>query len=125
MIDGVRCEAVVDTVVQDGQIVEKTTDYFAQDKAGNVWYFGGHVVSTEDTWRAGVNGAQPGIIMEANPKVGDSYDQENALSVAQDHAQVVSLNGKADDFNNLLVTLETNVLEPGASDASIMPKGWG
>ena len=133
MIDGVRCEAVVDTVVQDGQIVEKTTDYYAQDKAGNVWYFGedtkefenGHVVSTEGTWRAGVDGAQPGIIMEANPQVGDSYDQENAFPVAQDHAEVLSLDGSANGLQHLLVTLETNPLEPGASDTKYYQKGVG
>src|SRR5215813_12126478 len=68
----------------DGEVVEKTNDYFAQDKAGNVWYFGedtkefenGKVVSTEGTWRAGVEDATPGVIMLAHPRVGDDYDQE-------------------------------------------------
>ena len=79
VIDGVTCVVVKDTALVDGELVEKTNDYFAQDKAGNVWYFGedtkefenGKVVSTEGTWRAGVDGATPGFIMLASPQVGN------------------------------------------------------
>ena len=68
VIDGVVCHVIHDTALVDGEVVEKTNDYFAQDKAGNVWYFGedtkefenGKVVSTEGTWRAGVDGAHAG-----------------------------------------------------------------
>src|SRR5262249_25570468 len=82
MIDGVRCRVVHDTVFVDGILEEDTLDYFAQDEDGNVWYFGedtkeldpnGNVVSTAGTWRTGVDGAQPGIIMEAAPQAGDHY----------------------------------------------------
>src|SRR5689334_4379792 len=100
VIDGVTCVVVSDIATVDGELIEKTSDFFAQDKAGNVWYFGeqtaeyenGQVVSTEGSWLAGVDGAAPGIIMEANPKVGDSYDQENAPGVAEDHAAVIAAN---------------------------------
>jgi hypothetical protein len=137
VIDGVTCVVVSDVSAVDGELEEKTSDYFAQDKAGNVWYFGedtatyenGHVVSTEGSWRAGVDGAAPGIIMEAAPKIGDSYDQENAPGVAEDHAQVVS-NGKSVDvpyghFDQALTTRETSGLEPTASELKSYVKGIG
>ena len=137
-IDGVQCTAVSDIATQDGQVVEKTIDYFAQDTNGNVWYFGentkelmnGKVVSTEGSFLAGVKHAQPGIIMEAHPQINDSYDQENAPGVAQDHAQVVSLTGSANVpfgsfHNNLLVTLETTPLEPGAAENKYYAFGIG
>lgn len=99
VIDGVTCIVVSDIATLDGQLEEKTFDYFAQDKAGNVWYFGedtqqyenGVPVGTAGTWHAGVDGAEPGIVMEAHPQVGDKYNQENAPGVAEDQAQVVSL----------------------------------
>ncbi len=136
-LDGVNCVAVDDTVTVNGNITEHTLDYYAQDNKGNVWYFGedsqeiqnGKVVSTEGSWRAGVKGAAPGIIMEADPKVGDSYDQENAPGVAQDHAEVISLKGQATvpygHFNHLLVTDETTVLEPGADEHKYYAAGIG
>jgi hypothetical protein len=103
VIQGVTCVVVMDTATEDGEVVEKTFDYFAQDIYGNVWYFGedtkefvdGKVVSTEGTWRAGVDGAQPGIIMEASPQIGDEYNQENAPGVAEDRAEVLSLGAPA------------------------------
>ena len=139
IIDGVRCVAVQDIGVQDGHVEESTIDYFAQDKNGNVWYFGedtkefdanGNVISTEGSFLAGKNGAQPGIIMEAHPQIGDSYDQENAPGVAQDHAVVVSLTGSANvEFGHfskdLLVTLETTPLEPGAAENKYYAVGIG
>src|SRR5882672_9158011 len=79
MIDGVVCRVIHDNVFVDGILEEDTLDYFAQDEDGNVWYFGedtkeldanGNVVSTAGTWRAGMDGARPGIIMEAHPIVG-------------------------------------------------------
>src|SRR4030095_16811931 len=83
---------------EDGVLIEDTFDWYAQDEDGNVWYFGedtkeldagGNVISTEGSWEAGVNGAEPGIIMEADPKKGDRYQQELAPGVAEDMAQVI------------------------------------
>jgi hypothetical protein len=100
VIDGVTCRVVHDRVFVRGILQENTFDYFAQDRDGNVWYFGedteeldrhGNVISTEGTWRAGVNGAQPEVIMEAHPQVGDHYFQELAGPLAQDEATVLSL----------------------------------
>jgi Ca2+-binding RTX toxin-like protein len=125
VLDGVTCVVVRDVVTVGGVLEENTLDYFAQDKADNVFYFGedakaftdGHV-STEGSWHAGVNGAQPGIIMEAHPQLHDQYDQEFAPGVAQDHAEVVSLTATDKvpygSFDHLLKTAETTVLEPGA-----------
>ena len=139
-IDGVNCTVVSDIVTdaQTGQLIEKTQDYFAQDKSGNVWYFGeaaqqyenGKLVGKEGSWKAGVHGAQPGIVMETSPQVGDSYDQENAPGVAQDHAEVTKLTGSASVpfgtfHHTLLVTLETSVLEPGAAETKYYAAGVG
>ena len=109
VIDGVECVAVSDIAKEGNKTVEKTRDYFAQDDQGNVWYFGEDTrtfqaggVDFEGTWRAGrvpeggTELARPGIIMLADPQVGDSYFEENALPVAHDGATVVSLNATAE-----------------------------
>ena len=78
VILGVTCTAVRDTVTVDGELVEDTIDWYAQDTAGNVWYFGenslsyedGLIVSLEGSWMAGVDGAKPGIIMEGESTSG-------------------------------------------------------
>jgi hypothetical protein len=123
---GVRCVEVHDTSTVKGKLTEDTLDWFAQDKAGNVWYFGenskqvagGLVVGLEGSWIAGEDGAQPGIIMEAHPAVGDVYRQEFALGTAEDLAEVVSLNKSvtvpAGSFTHCLETQETTPLEPDA-----------
>jgi hypothetical protein len=108
-----------------GKTIEIAEDYFAQDTSGNVWYFGesvknydpetGKFLDTEGSWLAGKKGAEPGIAMMAEPKKGTTYDQENALGIAEDSATITSLNGKTTvpygDFSNLLVTLDLNPLE--------------
>jgi len=105
VIDGVTCVAVHDTGYINGQLIEDTIDYYAQDKDGNVWYFGEDTkqydpgnpvpIGDEGSWRAGVNGAAPGIIMEANSQVGDAYQQENAPGISEDRAKVISLDTSA------------------------------
>src|SRR5262245_43612043 len=122
-IAGVRCTVVKDRAYENGVLVEDTIDWFAQDTDGNVWYFGedtkeldanGNVISTEGSWQAGVNGAQPGIIMEAQPRVGDRYQQEFLVGVAEDMARVSSLNKSATvpygSFDDLLLTRESSPL---------------
>jgi hypothetical protein len=136
-IMGVTCTAVLDRVFQGGEVVEKTYDFYAQDQAGNVWYFGensqelenGKVVSREGSWEAGVNGATPGIIMEAKPGIGDVYQQEHATGVAEDTAEVTALNGHVKtgfaSFNNCLLTTESSPLEPGVSEPKAYAAGIG
>jgi hypothetical protein len=78
---GVPAVVVHDTVEVNGEITEDTFDWYAQDRAGNVWYFGedtkeyedGKVTSSEGSWEAGVDGAEPGIVMEAQPTAGEKY----------------------------------------------------
>src|SRR5918911_539268 len=99
-IMGVKCVVVDDRVWAGGRLTEKTFDYYAQDKKGTVWYFGedtkeyknGKMVSTKGSWEAGVDGAKPGIMMQANPKMGESYRQEYYPGEAEDMAKVISLN---------------------------------
>ncbi len=126
---GVMAAVVLDTVSDDhGGLIEQTFDWFAQDTAGNVWYLGedtkefenGQVVSTEGSWEAGINGAQPGIIMEAQPLAGDTYKQECAPPSAVDEASVESLNAAAKtpygNFSHALRTRESTPLEPGVAE---------
>lgn len=125
---GVTCLVVHDTVAIDGQVTEDTFDYFAQDKQGNVWYFGEDatqlqddvVVGVEGSWQAGVDGAKPGIIMKAEPKVGDEYRQEFALGTAEGAAKVVALDQNVKvpfgSFSNALKTLDFSGLEPDARE---------
>ena len=86
------------TDVQAGELIEKTIDYFAQDKAGNVYYFGedvneyanGHVVSHEGQWRVGRDTDKPGVLMPAHPKVGDSFRSEDIPGIAVEKDRVVA-----------------------------------
>src|SRR4030095_4507365 len=101
-IDGVKGVVVSDVVKEGKKVVETTNDYFAQDNAGNVWYLGENTktfqpggASTEGTRRAGVNNAEPGFIMLADPQKGDSYFEENAPPAAVDSAKVTSLMASA------------------------------
>jgi hypothetical protein len=96
----VTTTAVSDRLYLGGKLEEVTTDWYAQDRSVNVWYFGedtkeldshGRVKSTEGTWQAGVNGAQPGIYMPARPRVGQSGRQEFYKGHAEDHFKVVAL----------------------------------
>jgi hypothetical protein len=81
---GISCTVVRDTVSEHGKPVERTFDWYAQDKQGNVWYLGedsrelenGHFVRASDSWRSGVKGAKPGIIMRGDPRAGEVYRQE-------------------------------------------------
>jgi hypothetical protein len=136
-IDGVKCVVVSDIVKEGNKTTEITSDYFAQDKAGNVWYFGedtkaflpGGGVSTQGTWRAGVNNAQPGIIMLAHPQKGDLYFEENAPGVAVDQAQVVAVNASVSvpfgTFKHCLETRNFSTLFPGDVEHKFYAPGIG
>ena len=100
VIDGAPCVVIDDRVYVNGYLEERTTDWYSQDAKGNVWYFGentaeldrrGRVTSTSGTWRAGRNGARPGIYMFAQPRAGRSAQQEFYKGQAADHFSVVSL----------------------------------
>ena len=80
MVLGVTTIVVRDRAWEDGESIEDTFDWYAQDNDGKVWYSGedskeiedGKIVSTEGSWEAGVDGAKPGIVMKSNPQVGDT-----------------------------------------------------
>lgn len=138
VIQGVTCRVVHDKVFVDNVLEEDTLDWFAQDDKGNVWYFGedtkeldanGNVTSRAGSFQAGVNGARAGIIMEANPQVGDNYLQEFARGEAEDQATVLDLNTTAitpaGTFNNCLKTKEFTRLEPGNVETKQYARGIG
>jgi hypothetical protein len=101
-IEGIAARVVHDVGREDGKVVEDTHDWYAQDAAGNVWYLGeatteydhGKPKTTEGSWEAGVDGAQAGIIMPAEPAVGQSYRQEYYKGHAEDRARVITLNAQ-------------------------------
>jgi hypothetical protein len=123
VIMGVTTMVVRDVASTDTEMVEKTVDWYAQDKDGNVWYFGedtaeyanGKVTNTDGTWMAGVDGAIPGIIMKAAPKVGDGYRQEYRPGVAEDYAKVVNIDatagGPSGKYEMVVVTEDTDLLD--------------
>ena len=123
MIMGVKTVVVRDVASSDTEIVEKTVDWYAQDKDGNVWYFGedtaeyanGKVTNTDGTWMAGVDGAIPGIIMKAKPTVGEGYRQEYRPGVAEDYAKVINTEatagGPTGKYEKVVVTEDTDLLD--------------
>jgi hypothetical protein len=137
VIAGVTCVEVRDTVYDSGVLTEDTFDWFAQDKDGNVWYFGENskelsgkvITSIEGSFQGGLNGAKPGIVMEANPKVGDFYRQEFDLGNAEDMAEVADLTNSVTvpfgSYTNCLRTIETSPLEPDALENKYYKAGVG
>lgn len=136
-IMGVTCMIVHDQEYEDEQLIEDTFDWFAQDKDGNVWYFGeesqeiedGVVISTEGSWEAGVDGALPGIIMLANPLPNLWYRQEYYKGEAEDVAQVLSTSASIQvtygSFDNCLQSAEWNLLEAGVVEHKYYAPGVG
>jgi hypothetical protein len=138
VIDGVRTRVVEDRLYLDARLEERTSDYYAQDACGNVWYFGedtatlderGRVVSTDGSFRAGVHGAQPGVFMQAHPQMRRSFRQEWYAGQAEDVYRAVSRAGQVSvpygRFRNALKTEETTALEPAVLDAKYYVRGIG
>ena len=129
-VNGVVATAVHDQVLLDGELIEDTEDWYAQDPDGNVWYLGedtreyedGQVVSTAGSWEWGVGGALPGIIMWADPAahLGEEYRQEFARGEAEDFGKVVALDQSVTvphgGFTGCLKTEDWNGLEPAARE---------
>ena len=137
VIDGIEARVVHDLVTEDGARVEDTYDWYAQDEAGNVWYFGedtkefeeGRVVSTEGSWEAGVDGAQPGVIVPADPTPGLAYRQEFYEGEAEDAAEVLSVDEKVEvpygAFDHALLTKDYTPLDPGLVEHKFYARGVG
>jgi hypothetical protein len=136
-IMGITCVIVHDQEYEDEQLIEDTYDWYAQDKDGNVWYFGeasqeienGVVVGTSGSWEAGVDGALPGIIMLAAPLPNLWYRQEYYKGEAEDVAQVLStstsINVPFGSFDNCLQNAEWNLLEAGVVEHKYYAPGVG
>jgi hypothetical protein len=135
---GVSCVVVRDTVYVDGRPTEATSDWFAQDRKGNVWYFGeataeldhsGKVKSREGSWQAGVDGAKPGIVMPGRPKVGQSFRQEYLKGHAEDHMAIQSLAATVRvpyvSTSRAMRTREWTPLEPGVVEHKYYVRGLG
>ena len=125
-IAGVECTVVRDVVSLNGQVIEDTYDWFAQDLQGNVWYFGedvsnyenGVLQDKEGSFEAGADGARPGIIMLADPVLELPYRQEYYFGVAEDWGKVISKNHTvstpAGTFTDCIKTVDWNALETDA-----------
>ena len=135
--NGVTARVVSDVVTEDGEPVEVTDDYYAQDRDGNVWYLGedtaeyerGKVVSREGSFEAGVDGAEAGVIMPARPRPGLRYRQEYYAGHAEDRARIVSRREQAGvpygHFRNVLMVREDNPLEPKVLEFKFYARGIG
>jgi len=121
---GVETLVVHDVVRLEGELIEDTFDWYAQDGDGNVWYFGEDTTAYEDgkaskegSWEAGVDGAMPGIVMPADPQVSETgYRQEYLAGEAEDLGQVIATDGEVTtpfgDFTDIVVTRDWTPLDP-------------
>jgi len=138
VVGGVQTRVVEDRLYLDGVLAERTSDYYAQDRCGNVWYFGedtaeldrhGRVVSTEGTWHAGVDGARPGVFMQAHPQLGRRFRQEWYQGHAEDVFKVVDRSATVGvpygSFRHALRTAEWTALEPDVLDTKLYVRGVG
>jgi hypothetical protein len=135
--NGITARIVRDTVTADGEIIEDTFDWYAQDKEGNVWYLGentaefgnGKLLTREGSFEAGVDGAQPGIIIPADPRGGMQYRQEYYKGKAEDNGEVLSTHEMVQapfgQFDNALLTKDTTAIEPNVLEYKLYAKGVG
>lgn len=136
-IIGIQATVVHDVVRERGHVIENTWDWYAQDACGNVWYLGedtkeyenGVVVSTEGSWEAGVDGAEPGVIVAADPVVGMTYRQEFSLGQAEDQAEILSVSEQAEvpfgHFTDVLLTKDFTPLHPKILEYKLYANGVG
>ena len=135
---GVPCVGVKDRLFEAGDLEERTTDWYTEDRQGRVWYFGestaelnpaGKVTSTEGSWLTGVKGAKPGIFMPAAPRPGQSFRQEYLKGQAEDHFRVLRLGAPvtvpAGHYPHAVLTREWTPLEPGVIDHKYYVRGIG
>ena len=135
--NGIRARVVRDTVTLDGELVEDTKDWYAQDADGNVWYLGedtaefenGEITTRGGSFEAGVDGALPGIIMPADPQPGMRYRQEYYEGQAEDNGEVLSTDELAEvpfgSFDGVLLTKDTITLEPDVLEYKLYARGVG
>jgi hypothetical protein len=135
---GVTTTVIHDRLFLDGKLAEDTIDWYAQNKQGDVVYFGestraldskGRLTDTEGSWKAGVDGAQAGILMPAKPKVGQTFQQEFYKGHAEDHFRILSKRVRvkvpAVSSHRAMKTKEWTPLEPGVIDNKYYVRGVG
>jgi hypothetical protein len=134
---GVDCVVVRDVVTVNSTLHEKTVDWYAQDRRGNIWYFGedtkeytnGVVSSTFGTWEAGVDNAKPGMVIQADPKPGGYYRQEYRPGLAEDQAKVIAVDDTEKvpmgTFSHVVVTKDIDPLNPDKVEHKWYAKGIG
>ena len=135
--NGVEARVVRDVVSEGGEPIEITDDWYAQDSEGNVWYLGektaeyrnGEVVTRAGSFEAGVDGAQAGIIMPADPRPGMSYRQEYYEGEAEDRASVLSVDEQVEvangHYTDVLMTRDVVPLEPRVNEHKFYAPGVG
>lgn len=136
-IEGITATVVRDTVYVDGELAEDTYDWFAQDKAGNVWYLGedtheyedGVAVNADGSWEHGLDGAVGGMVMPADPTVGDAYRQEFYRGEAEDMAEILKIGAHKSidlgDYDGVVVTKDWTPLEPDVAEEKWYAPGVG
>ena len=133
---GIEATVVTDVATHGSTVLERTTDWFAQDVHGNVWYLGEQTAAYENgqvdhsgSWQAGVDGARPGIVMTAHPQVGDTHRQEFLKGEAEDQYWLVDLAQRVRTpfvtTSHAVLTLEWTRLEPGVIDRKYYVRGIG
>ena len=135
---GVANTVVVDKLYVDGRLEEIAHDWYTQDRQGNVWYFGetikefdrqGNQIPAKGAWQAGVDGARPGIVMPAQPKVGDVFRPEYYRGTAEDRYRILDLSAEVTvpygSFSHVLVMSEQTRLEPGVLGLKFHALGIG
>jgi hypothetical protein len=134
---GMEARVVHDQVTEDGEIVEDTFDWYAQDADGNLWYLGedtteyenGKPKTKEGSWEAGVDGALAGIIMPADPQVGMTYREEYYKGHAEDGASIIGVNGLAKvpygRFEHCVQTRNFSGIEPNVIEEKLYARGVG
>ena len=138
VIQGIATTVVKDVVYANGLLDERTTDWYANDNDGNVWYLGeatatydehGNVITTEGSWEAGVDGAVAGTIMPAHPMPTDAYRQEFSRGHAEDQAWIVQNGAKVDvaygELDQVVRSFEWTRLEPGVVSEKFYAPGLG
>lgn len=137
VLAGITARVVHDQVTRKGHVVENTYDWYAQDSQGNLWYLGedtaeyenGKLKTKEGTWAAGVDGAEPGVVVPANPKQGMRYREEYYAGHAEDGAEVLSAHGQVQvpfgRFQNAVLTRNFSTIEPTVEEMKLYAKGVG
>jgi hypothetical protein len=121
-------------------LMEKTTDWYAQDDDENIWYLGEETEAFEDdlnclsdegAWEAGEDGAEAGIVILGTPVKGLAYSQEYLEDEAEDKGKVLNLDVFVElegfgPFTDCLKTKEWTPLERGSIEHKYYcPTGGG